>query len=56
MKKSEKFLQNQEAPGKASRSPHLKNSGAMHTPFFELLVLQGYYLDIYNMMKYKFKL
>ena len=49
---NEKFLQNQEAPGKASRSPHLKNSGAMHTPFFELLVLQGYY----NMIQHKLKL
>ena len=51
-----KCFKNQETPGKASRSPHLKNSGAMHTPFFELLVLQGYYLNIYNMMKYKLKL
>ena len=38
----------QETPGKASRSPHLKNSGAIHTPFFVLLVLgdDGHNLDL----------
>ena len=45
----------QETPGKASRSPHLKNSGATHTPFFVLLVLgdgDGHSFDLsYQILK-----